>query len=332
MAGVSDATREQVLDSAQRLGYIMSPMSIGRSAGQARCIAVLLPRVDTWFFGAALGTLIRRLSHYGYRTEVTIMADQSERNVFFASAPLRNRASGVIVLGMALTKYEIESLISLRVEVVGMHSTLGPLTSLGVDDMMMGRLAADHLIGLGHRRIAMICSSPGLSALHDVPRLRTSGFHAALREASIPTDPQLKVCGRDTVDGGARAMSLLLSRPNFPTAIFAHTDEMAFGALAVLRRAGLDVPRDVSVISIDDHALAPAFDLTTIGQQVQAQALGVADLLARRLANDSKGRQVAPPPQSPPVPHLILRSTTAPARSTELSNRVAAVTPESLLR
>ena len=107
-------------------------------------------------------------------------------------------------------------------------------------------------------------------------------------------------------------MSLLLARARLPTAVFVHSDEMAFGALSVLRGAGLQVPGDVSVISIDDNRLAAAFHLTTVAQDVEAQGRGAAELLARSLGEGRNSRPMSPLEQRVPKPYLVIRGTTAP--------------------
>ena len=110
-------------------------------------------------------------------------------------------------------------------------------------------------------------------------------------------------------EGGAEAMTELLSRPVLPTAVFAEYDELAIGALWALRRAGLRVPDDVSVIGIDDHEMASMFDLTTVAQDVRAQGSTAAGLLLQLVGADEidpTGRQLLLPTR------LVLRGTTAP--------------------
>jgi DNA-binding LacI/PurR family transcriptional regulator len=237
----------------------------------------------------------------------------AERNAFFACAPLRRRVSGVAIIGMSVSAYELASLASLTVPLVGVHTNL-PSPNVVVDDAGMSRLAVDHLVGLGHERIAMIVSVPGAPANHVVPQGRSRGYEEALRHSGLPIDPDLVLCGEDTVPGGARAMSLLLGRPRLPTAVFVHSDEMAFGALSVLRSAGLRVPRDISIISIDDNRLASAFQLTTVAQDVEAQGRDAAELLVRSMGEGLNTRPMRLMEPRAPKPYLVIRGTTAPPR------------------
>jgi DNA-binding LacI/PurR family transcriptional regulator len=104
-------------------------------------------------------------------------------------------------------------------------------------------------------------------------------------------------------------MTELLSRPMMPTAVFAEYDELAIGALWALRRAGLRVPDDISVVSIDDHEMATMFDLTTIAQDVSGQGAVAAGLLLEAV----DAGEVSPDDRQVLLPtRLVLRGTTAP--------------------
>ena len=130
------------------------------------------------------------------------------------------------------------------------------------DDTAVARVATDHLLALGHREIAHIGQSrdgdPGL----DIPTLRRRGIEAALQDAGIR--PAGFATGDFTIEGGYRAAQELLRGENRPTAIFAASDELAFGALFAVRDAGQSVPGDVSVVGVDGHELSGFFGLTTI--------------------------------------------------------------------
>jgi LacI family repressor for deo operon, udp, cdd, tsx, nupC, and nupG len=315
LPGVSQATRARVLSSARHVGYVMAPMPMTRSGGAACRVAVALPRVDTWFFGGVLGALSVRLEALGCLVEVHVLPDSATRNAFFANISGCGRLGGVVVLGMSLIEPERRALAALPAAVVGLHSAVAPMSSVDAEDERMARWAVGHLIGLGHRRIAMVSSAPGRPVTHVVPRARIAGYRAELAAAGIAMRPELTVCGDDTAIGGQEAAARLLVGRRPPTAVFVHSDDMAFGVLAALHAAGLSVPEDVSVVSIDDHALAAAFGLTTVAQNVEAQAVRAADLLVHAMASRPGGRPPELPPAPQPGARLIIRATTAPPRA-----------------
>jgi DNA-binding LacI/PurR family transcriptional regulator len=184
-----------------------------------------------------------------------------------------------------------------------------------IDDEAAGRQAMDHLIFLGHRRIAMIAAVdpdlPGWPAISG----RSQAYYSALREAGIAADPSLVT----TVDWGgpqgAEAMGELLGSREPPTAVYAHSDEVALGAVRTLRRAGIRIPEDISVIGIDNHPLAELTDLTTVSQPVRQQGLLAGQMVLGLLQGKDVERAVTVPTR------LIVRRSTAPPR--EAANRTS---------
>ncbi|HEY5785120.1 MAG TPA: substrate-binding domain-containing protein, partial [Microlunatus sp.] len=181
--------------------------------------------------------------------------------------------------------------------------------AVGIDAVGAARQAVNHLLHLRHRRIGLILGEA------DDPRFefessaeRRRGCEEALRAGGLTLPDGLVATGPHGPEGGAQAMTELLSRPVLPTAVFAEYDELAIGALWALRRAGLRVPGDISVISIDDHAMASMFDLTTIAQDVRRQGA-----IAARLLLQAVGDEISRPDQQVLLPtRLVLRGTTAP--------------------
>ncbi len=166
------------------------------------------------------------------------------------------------------------------------------MASVSIDDVVGGRTATQHLINLGHRRIAII-SGRQLPSPFTPERDRYRGYLEALESAGLTPEPGFVTHGYFTVEGGADAMTSLLALPEPPTAVFAISDEMAFGALRALRRHGLQAGRDVSIVGFDGHDMADLLDLTTVVQPVEelgAQAARA--LLDRVLDPSSEPRQV----------------------------------------
>jgi DNA-binding LacI/PurR family transcriptional regulator len=177
-----------------------------------------------------------------------------------------------------------------------------------IDDVAGGRTAVQHLVNLGHERIALISGTPGDPMGFTSQFDRRRGYRETLRSAGLEVDPSLDVPGDFTVEGGEMAMARLLSLPRPPTAVFAESDEMAFGALRTLQRAGLSAPRDMSLIGFDDHLLADLMNLTTIAQPVREQGARAAEMLLEVLGGHSGEHRVTLPTR------LIVRGTTGPER------------------
>jgi DNA-binding LacI/PurR family transcriptional regulator len=142
------------------------------------------------------------------------------------------------------------------------------------------------------------------------PLHRRDGYRDALGAAGISLDPQLEVLGYFTVDGGGAAMQTLLDLPDRPSAVFAESDEMAYGARRTIRRAGLRVPQDVAVIGFDDQSNAELMDLSTMRQPVAEQALDVTSRLLGLIGDPhgDAGEVVLPT-------ELVVRGSTDATRS-----------------
>jgi DNA-binding LacI/PurR family transcriptional regulator len=147
-------------------------------------------------------------------------------------------------------------------------------------------MALRHLAILGHRQVGMIGGYQDPAYTMSKPRLRRRSFTAGLVDTGLETRPEWVLFDDWGVDGGARAAERLLAGPSLPTALFADSDETAFGVLRTLRLAGLDVPGDVSVIGIDDHPMAAVLDLTTVAQPVYEIGRAAASLLLDTFAGN----------------------------------------------
>lgn len=179
-----------------------------------------------------------------------------------------------------------------------------------MDNVGAGRAAVRHLLNLGHRRIAFVgIREEEGSNLGGVPPLeRLEGYREALAEAGLDAGDDLVQFDENSVDGGAAAISRLLVAEDPPTAAFVASDEMAFGALKVLRQAGLEIPRDFSVLGFDNHELCDVVGLTTMDHDVAGQGQDAARILLDTL-------QGQPPAATARQARLIVRESTAPPRS-----------------
>jgi len=276
---VATATRDRVLAAAQELDYVASPFAARLASGRSSTLGVVVPFVNRWFFSEVLGSVEAVLSNAGYDLLLHNLGDSEGRARFFTNLPVRKRVDAVLVVSLALTDEEVAALTSLELP-VGVLGVKHPgMFSVRIDDVAAARTAVRHLLSLGHQRIALIGGDTDDPMRFTPPHHRGTGYREALKEAGIEPDPALEVLGYFTVDGGEAAMLNLLDRAEPPTAVFAESDEMAYGAIMAIRRRGLRVPEDVAVIGFDDHATAELLDLTTVRQPVAEQGA----VLAREL-------------------------------------------------
>jgi LacI family repressor for deo operon, udp, cdd, tsx, nupC, and nupG len=307
---VSAATRERVLEAAGELGYVVSSSASALATGRMRNVGVVIPFLNRWFYGAVVEGAESALLAQGYDlTLYNLGGSVDERRSVFEHFLLRKRVDAVIAVSLELTEGEVQRLHDLRKPMVGVGGPLPGVRTLSIDDIAVSRLATEHLIALGHRRIAHIGGDRDVDMDFHLPTNRRIGYQDALAAAGIPSDPALFHAGDFTMQGGYAAAKQLLGAPHDrPTAIFAASDEMAIGAILAARDLGLDVPRDVSIVGVDDHDLAAFFGLTTVAQYPMLQGRMAVDVLMAEL------HPAHPQPDSlnTPLPFdLVVRSSTA---------------------
>jgi LacI family transcriptional regulator, repressor for deo operon, udp, cdd, tsx, nupC, and nupG len=308
---VSAATRRRVLVAARELDYVASATASSLASGRTSTVAVVSPYVSRWFFGQVIGAAVTVLRDAGFDLLLYTVDTSERRTRFFKELPLRRRVDAVMIVTLPLNDTEVASLAALGIPVCTVGLEVPGFSSVRIDDVAGARSAVNHLLALGHRRIAMIAGGRSEPAHFTTPDDRRTGYTTALTAAGIGVQSDWDVDGDYTVDGGEQAMASLLACPTLPTAVFAQSDEMAMGALRAIRKVGLHCPEDISVVGFDDHEMAALFDLTTVGQPVQQQGA----LAARRLLSALSGSAF---PTSEEIPtHMIVRGTTCPPSGVE---------------
>lgn len=303
---ISDATRERVRDTADAMGYVASASASSLASGRTQNIGVLVPLLDKWFFSMVLSGIAQQLAPRGYDiTLYNVTDDPEQRRRLFSSSLRRRRVDGLVALSVDLDADDVAHLQDLGLPVVGLGAPGPGLAALRVDDVAVARTATEHLLELGHREIAHIGLDKEAGDEHDIPTLRTRGFEATLAEAGL--EPAGFEPADFTIDEGHRAARELLQGERRPTAIFAASDELAFGALFAARELGLDVPRDLSIVGVDGHEMSEFFGLTTVAQFPHDQGERAGDAILALVETGS-----LPDDTSLPF-ELIVRTTTGPA-------------------
>jgi LacI family transcriptional regulator, repressor for deo operon, udp, cdd, tsx, nupC, and nupG len=307
-SGVSEETRRKIRMLADDLSYAVSPDAARLARGSSGRVAVVTPDVAHWFYASMLDGIVTGLRGTDLDVLLYEVKEERERRRFFEELPARRQVDALILVALPISDDERRRLDLMGVTVVMAGGTLGDHPHVRIDDVEAGRQATAQLVRAGHTRIAMINSTGTWSLEYAAPSARLKGFTTVLENAGL--DASMVVNRHWGSHGGVEGMSELLSRPEPPTGVVAFSDEVAFGALRTLRRAGVAVPHTMSVVGIDDHHLADMFDLTTVRQPVTEQGL-VAGQLVHGILQEGE----------PAAPHVILptqvvvRGTTGPLSS-----------------
>jgi DNA-binding LacI/PurR family transcriptional regulator len=304
--GVSQRTRDRIRQAAQELSYVVSPEASALSSGHTGRVGIVMPRLDAWFYSAMIASMAPVLRDADLDMLVYQVPGEQQRTRFLRELPARRKVDAVILTALPMAQVEVERLDLLGVHVVVAGGTLRDYPHVVVDDLAAGRLATQHLVDLGHRRIAMIRTSDTDGTTWSSDLLRVQAWRETLTEAGLDAAEELLVTETYGVDAGARAMARLLALPEPPTAVFAYSDELAFAAVAHARAAGLRVPQDLSVVGVDGHPLGELLGVTTVDQDVAAQGRLAAELAVRLISGaDGVG------PVDVPV-RLLDRGSTGP--------------------
>lgn len=288
LPNVSAETRQAVGRVATRLGYVASRTASNLASGRTLTVAVISPFMERWFFSQVIAAVERELRRSGYDALLIGLRqpDAGPREPFEPET-LRGRADAIVVLTVPLTGAELDGVRRLGLPTVYVGASIGGAMCVRIDDMAAARSATEHLLQLGHTRIAHVGGDPRQQLNFSAPADRRAGWMTALRQAGVEPNPRYDVPGSFTAAGGLAAGLRLLGLPSPPTAVFAASDEMAFGVLAAARRLDIRVPEELSVIGVDGHELAEFLDLTTVVQPVARQGALAAELVLAAVQGDS---------------------------------------------
>lgn len=309
---VSPTTRERVLAAAADLGYVASPSARGLASGRTRTVGVLVPYVDRWYFGHALEGIDQVLRDNGYNLLLFSLggyARGQRRN--FTESMVQKQIDALLVLSLGLSDEELLQLHQTQMPVLSLGGPVEGCEGVYIDDVAAVKVATEHLIGLGHRKIGYLHGGIEDRMNFRVPALRTQSFERSMDEHGMERRAEWTVAGKYTVGDGVRAAAQIFNFPGEqPTALFCGSDEMALGAMFEARRRGLRVPEDLSIIGIDDHDFSEPAGLTTVAQSPWEHGQAAASMVLADLAGTPGSIREKIMPFD-----LVVRSTTAPPRS-----------------
>lgn len=303
---VSDALRARVEAAMRELDFVPSAIARSLKQRQTHTIGMMTPNSSNPYFAEIVQAVEDHAFGAGYHVVLCNSNDDPRRQSAYLQVLAQRRIDGLVLVPTGDDATVLAQLDGLRMPVVLLDRPLAGMRFDAVcnDNRAGARLAVQHLVGLGHRRIGCIADSPETA----VSREREAGWREVLAEAGLEA-PELQY-GHFTAQGGFDAMQRLLALPQPPTAVFACNDAMAIGALGALAQAGLAAPAHVSIVGYDDvdlaHWVHPA--LTTVAQPKQQMSRLAVDLLIERIErrrHEAQTRALAP--------SLVVRASSAAA-------------------
>ncbi len=289
--GVQSETRQRVEKAARELGYVPNEAARSLKLARSNLLACVIPDVTNPFFPELVRGIEDIASAEGYGTLLCNTDNNSQKEADYLSLLARHRIDGLLLIPSRDEQPPpgLTRLLDQGSPVVVIDRFLEGFDgdSIAVDNRRGGVLAAEHLIELGHRRIAIINRLPDTST----SRLRQEAYEETLESAGLLNRSLVKL-GSYTFDFGRdMARRLLSADGDPPTAILAGSDVLAIAALQVAHELGLRVPQDVSIIGFDRIAMSQLMSppLTTVEQPTYDMARLAADLLLKRARGERAG-------------------------------------------
>jgi DNA-binding LacI/PurR family transcriptional regulator len=260
---ISEATAAQIHHLARKMGYTPSLVARNLATQQTNTIGLVISCITDLFVGELVIGIEQEARSHGYSVFLISSYRDAEREKEAVQSLHERRTIGIIVTGSQID----EGYLAMRArfpQPIVLINCPGYPHSISTDSLAGARQAVEHLVHLGHRRIAYVANRRSHQA--NLDRLRS--YEAVLAHHAIPLDRELVVEGDGTLAGGQRAAQQLMALPQPPTAIFCFNDLMAIGNLCALSQAGWRVPADCSVVGFDDLELAAYCSppLTTVRQ------------------------------------------------------------------
>ena len=313
---VRAVTSRAVQDSIDRLGYRPSHAAAALVRGTPHTVAVIVTHLTRPSTVVRVASALAVLEEQGYDTIICNVDSPVERDRHLESLLPTHRADGVLTICLPFSREQLDQFSRAEVALASVDAVNPGVPQTVIDNVLGGRLATEHLIGLGHRRIAFVGDiafgrpPADLGFTSSAHRLR--GYRQALAAAGIEAEAGLVRRGPHDAATAAEHAAQLLKSPDPPSAIFAASDTQAIGVLAAAERLGVAVPDQLSVVGFDDIESAAFLGLSTV-----SQPLGLSGSQgARRLCSLLRGERVHPLRQELSI-ELVGRGSSARYRAVD---------------
>lgn len=250
---ISKETKKAVHELAVKLNYEPNIVALSLRSRKTKTIGVVIPEVVHFFFSTVISGIEHEANRLGYSVILTQSAESLEREKSSVKALFNSRVDGMLMsISRETTDYEhIDAILNRGIPMVFFDRIYpGPnRNTITINDYSAGKMATEHLLSQGRKKIAHIMGSPKL----EISKERFRGYQDALKEHQIRFIPDLVVnCEEGTLEAGKESMQILLNGNIRPDAVFANNDVLAMGAMQIIKSTGLAIPKDIAVIGFSN--------------------------------------------------------------------------------
>ena len=309
---ISPETKRLVMEYAERLNYRPNPIALSLKGSSSKALAVIVPQIANNFFSQAINGIEAIAYNRGYHVIIFQTHESYEREMANIQQAVARRVDGLL-LSLSSETSDLAHLKALQTQ--GMPLVLfdrvAPelaVTQVVADNFGGAYAATAHLLQTGRRRIAHLTIPPYLSITQE----RLAGYRAALQQYGVPFDENLVRYGTFGPDEADELVEQLLAQDPRPDAFFTASDRLALGCLTALRKRGIRIPEDISLIGFTNLPAAEMLSppLSTVTQPAQE----IGQLAAERLIELIEHKQKASPPATLKLPTtLVVRESSTPA-------------------
>lgn len=304
---VRESTRRKVMAVLKEMHYIPNTNASSLVRKATNTIAVLVPDITNPFFTTLVRGVEDKASGNGFAVVLGNTDEDAGKEKTYLQMFMERRVDGLIIVPVGVERGNLQPVIRHELPLVLVDREIDGVEAdvVSSNNREGARLLVEHLIKIGHRRIAVISGPKELS----VYRQRVEGYRTALAEAGLPVEENLILFGsKPCRQTGIDLVKELMKEELRPSAIFAGNNFLAVGAVHALHQAGLEVPKDISVVCFDDNddSSSPNPFFTTVIQQPYMMGYVAAELLLNRMKNGKKDK----PARVLLEPELVIRQST----------------------
>lgn len=289
---ISEATRKKVLKSMHELGYVYDRIAANLRSQSSDTVGIIITDISNTFFSEFLIGVHDALDEVGYTVLLGTTFDSVAKQDHLLSTMMEHRVGGLILCPVSessqntierLNEIDTPMVLAVR-ELPGVNSDY-----VGIDYPEGARIAVDHLLGKGHKRIALLGGIKESSTWIE----RMEGYREALSRAGLKVDESLVIDSAPTREGGLEAVLKVLENPNPPTAIFCFSDLIAFGVMQGLMMKGITPGKDIDIVGFDNVPVAEIYHppLTTISSFPRRIGKEAANLLYQQMEKIEREQQ-----------------------------------------
>lgn len=289
---ISEATRKKVLKSMRELGYVYDRIAANLRSQSSDTVGIIITDISNTFFSEFLIGVHDALDEVGYTVLLGTTFDSVTKQDHLLSTMMEHRVGGLILCPVSESSQDtIERLNEIDTPMVLAVRELPGVNSdyVGIDYPEGARIAVDHLLGKGHKRIALLGGIKESSTWIE----RMEGYREALSRAGLEVDESLVIDSAPTREGGLEAVLKVLENPNPPTAIFCFSDLIAFGVMQGLMMKGITPGKDMDIVGFDNVPVAEIYHppLTTISSFPRRIGKEAANLLYQQMEKIEREQQ-----------------------------------------